>query len=470
MGWKEALQIVLFVLSWVPVGFLVVGTLADVEQPYNYDFSIYNTNWNGTSNFRIDIEEAGYEVTAIETSMSIVYRYNGSAILTIMGPVRDFTFDAVLTIYDHLRMGGSVLIADDFGTANSSFFWLNQMLTTLMPGSLPEGVTGFLSYTDGVLFDLDSYGKSPIYPIIQTFSRSSTGGAITQGVNRLYLNWASTLSPTCMLGSPGVGLAWTTVRAWCETNITNAETNPYPDEDEWAGILPVAGALAVPPVEGAPREGRLVAVSDPSLFTNDMLDRGDNRRFANNIIHWLSEGYLEPLPVLFCENLLEVPIVSAEFFYGFYLARALWMTTQPLLAPIYPLITAIGIKKYLPDMKKPEVKSVSDVFLRKGQTYFSERLQYYRTEGNYARVVKMLYRKLRRDLRRKHMWSEYDSNKVWDLMRYKDSKFKQSEFFKKLDRIEAISSKPGTKIRESELMELFFFMRNISAKLIETRK
>jgi len=273
-----------------------------------------------------------------------------------------------------------------------------------------------------------------------------------------------------MLGSPGVGLAWTTVRAWCENDIDNATTNPYPNTDEWAGILPVAGALEVPPVDESLRHGRLVAVSDPSLFTNDMLEWGDNRRFASNIIQWLSEGYSEPLPVLFCESLLEVPIISAEWFYGFYLARALWMTTQPLLAPVYPLITAIGIKKYLPDMKKPEVKSVSDVFLRKGQTYFSERLQYYRTEGNYARVVKMLYRKLRRDLRRKHLWSEYDSTKVWDLMRFKDSKLKQSEFFKKLDRIEEISSKPGTKIRESELMEMFFFMRNISAKLIETRK
>ena len=109
MGWKEVLQIVLFLLAWLPVGWLIAGTVANIDQPYSYDFSIYNPEWNGLDDFRTDIEDAGHDVLAIETSMSVVYRYNGSAILVIMGPVRDFTFDAVLTIYDHLRLGGRVL-------------------------------------------------------------------------------------------------------------------------------------------------------------------------------------------------------------------------------------------------------------------------------------------------------------------------------------------------------------------------
>jgi hypothetical protein len=472
MGWKEALQIILFVLSWVPVGFLVGSTLVNYNQPYNYDFSIYNEGWNGTSQFRQMITDNlnHDEVLSIETSTSVIYRFNGSGVLVILGPVRDFTFDAVLTIFDHIKAGGSVLIADDFGTANSSFYWLNQLLTEWMPGSLPEGIDGFLSFTGGVLYDLDSYDISPRLPIIRDFVPSVDGGALTQGVTELHLNWASTLSPRCALGAAGI--AFSTVRSWCETNIT--DTNPYPDEDEWAGRLPVAGAMQIDAVPGAARAyGRLVAISDPSIFTNDMLPKGSNRRFAENIINWLSAGYSEErpadIPILFCENLLEVPLNSVEFFYGIFLSRALWMTTQPLLAPIYPIITAIGIKKYLPDMKKPEVKSVSDVFLRKGQTYFSERLKYYRTEGNYARVVKMLYRKLRRDIMRKNLWSEFDLMKVWEMMKYKDPNVKETDFFETFVRIDEISKKPGLKIKENELMELFFFMRNISSKLVETK-
>ncbi|MGQ4912664.1 MAG: hypothetical protein ACP6KW_10885, partial [Candidatus Thorarchaeota archaeon] len=135
---------------------------------------------------------------------------------------------------------------------------------------------------------------------------------------------------------------------------------------------------------------------------------------------------------------------------------------------LYPLVTALGIRKYLPELKKPEVKSVSDVFLRRGQTYFGERMTYYRTEGNYARVVKMLYRKMRRGLRKKQQWTDYDPRKVWELMRYKDPSLKEAEFFRTIKRIEEISSNQHMKIKESEMMELFFFMRNIQSQLIDT--
>jgi hypothetical protein len=119
----------------------------------------------------------------------------------------------------------------------------------------------------------------------------------------------------------------------------------------------------------------------------------------------------------------------------------MWMSAIPLIAPLYPIMTALGIKKYLPEIKKPEVKNVSEVFLRRGQTYFSERMTYYRTEGNYARVVKMIYRKMRRGLQTKHMWDQYDSKKMWALAR---------------------------QIKESEMMSLFFWMRDIEKLLIKT--
>ena len=132
-------------------------------------------------------------------------------------------------------------------------------------------------------------------------------------------------------------------------------------------------------------------------------------------------------------------------------------------------MTTVGIRKYLPEMKKPKVKGVSEVFLRRGQTYFGERMTYYRTEGNYARVVKMLYRRLRRGLRKKYQWTQYDSKKTWELIRYKDSKIRAADFYKLIKRIEEISSKPSMKLKESEMMSLFFFMRNLQEKLVETK-
>ena len=214
--------------------------------------------------------------------------------------------------------------------------------------------------------------------------------------------------------------------------------------------------------------GRIVAVSDPSIFNNDMWGRfSGNQRFGFNIIEWLTHGDTTQT-VLFCEQLLEIPYYESEFFFGIYLGRVLWLSSLPLLSAIYPLFTAAGIRKYLPDIKKPEVKSVSDVFLRRGQTYFGERMAYYRTEGNYARVVKMLYRRLRRGLRKTQQWTDYEPDKVWDIMRYKDTKLKQDEFFRMIKRIEEISANQNIKIKESEMMELFFFMRNIQSHMIDT--
>ena len=471
MGWKEILQVVLFLLSWVPVGMLAGYTLIGAEPVYTQDFSVYNEDWNGLSQFRVSIEDTNREVRSIQASMSVLARENGSAVLVIMGPVRDFSLDVTLVVYTHLLAGGSVLIADDFGTANSSLSLLNTLMSGLLPGGpIGNQTKGLLSFTGGVLLDLDSYDpiKEPRLPIIIDFTNPygfrTDGGALTQGVTDLHLNWASAINPYCLLGQAGI--AWSSRRSWCETNIT--DPTPDPVNETWVGSLPVVGALDFSS-EDNPNGGRIVAVSDPSIFTNDMYGQfSGNRRFAANVIEWLSRSDTTQ-PIVFCEELLAVPWNTGEFFFGLYLGRVLWLSSLPFLSALYPIFTALGIKKYLPELKKPEIKSVSDVFLRRGQTYFGERMAYYRTEGNYARVVKMLYRKMKRGLRQQQQWTAYDPKKLYELMRYKDHKLREAEFFATINRIEEISADSNMKIKESEMMELFFFMRNIQSRVIDTR-
>jgi hypothetical protein len=464
MGWKETLQVILFIMAWIPVGILATTTLVGAQANYSYDFSIYNDSYSGLSQFANNIESNGQDVMSIQASMSVASRYNGSAVLVIMGPVRDFTIDAAVVILTHLMNGGGVLIADDFGSANASLSLLNFLMNSFIGSNTTKGL---LSFVHGVLLDLDSYdpAKDPRLPIIRDFVRNGIDqGALTAGVSELHLNWASAISPYCLLGQ--LGIAWTTPRSWCETNIT--DPTPDPDPYELSGRLPVVGAVDFSTPQN-PSGGRLVAVSDPSIFINDMWGRfSGNRQFGDNVINWLSHGD-NSQPVLFCENLLEVPWWSSEFFFGLYLGRILWLSSLPFLAAAYPLITTLGIKKYLPEIKKPEVKSVSDVFLRRGQTYFSERMTYYRTEGNYARVVKMLYRRLRRGLKKTQHWSEYSPKKLWEILHDKDPNLKESEFFRTIARIEEISTDTSITIKESEMMELFFFIRNIQSHVIDTK-
>jgi hypothetical protein len=446
-------------------------TLIGAEPVYTQDFSVYNDEWNGLSQFRLAIEDTQREVRGIQASMSVLTRENGSAVLCIIGPVRDFSLDVTLVVYSHLLAGGGVLIADDFGTANSSLAILNYLMSSVVPsGPIGNQTKGLLSFTGGVLLDLDSYDplKEPRLPVITNFNNPygfrSDGGFLTQGVTDLHLNWASAISPYCLLGQAGI--AWSTPRSWCETDLD--DDTPDPVNETWVGSLPVVGAIDFSSPDN-PNGGRIVAVSDPSIFTNDMYGQfSGNRQFAANVIEWLSKSDTSQ-PVVFCEELLAVPWNSGEFFFGLYLGRVLWLSSLPYLSALYPIFTAVGIKKYLPELKKPEAKSVSDVFLRRGQTYFGERMAYYRNEGNYARVVKMLYRKMKRGLRQSQQWAVYDPKKLLELMRYKDPKLKDADFYTIIDRIEEISADPHMKIKESEMMELFFFMRNIQSLLIDTR-
>jgi hypothetical protein len=77
---------------------------------------------------------------------------------------------------------------------------------------------------------------------------------------------------------------------------------------------------------------------------------------------------------------------------------------------------------------------------------------------------------MRRGLRKTQQWTEYDPQKVWDIMRYKDSTLKQDDFFMMIKRIEEISANQNIKIKESEMMDLFFFMGNIQSHMIDTTR
>ncbi|MHA1924778.1 MAG: hypothetical protein ACW974_02580, partial [Candidatus Thorarchaeota archaeon] len=217
MGWKEYVQVILFILSWAPVGVLIGTSVFNVEATYQHDFSIYNEEYDGLSLYRDAIEGAGYTVKTVQSSMSTLGRYDGNATLVITGPVVDFSVDTILVIFQHLISGGGVLIADDFGTANSSFAFLNLLLQSAVNQS-GISLEGLLSFPQGVLYDLDSYGPNPLLPIVTDFhSVTGYGPILTQGVGSLHLNYASVLTPTSLMGY--MGIAWTTPRAWCEKNL-----------------------------------------------------------------------------------------------------------------------------------------------------------------------------------------------------------------------------------------------------------
>ncbi|MEJ2296562.1 MAG: hypothetical protein P8Y23_17585, partial [Candidatus Lokiarchaeota archaeon] len=74
--YKEALFITIFIFSFVPL----FGPIFD-QGKNKQNFSIYNTDWNGASDFKSTIEQQGYETMSIQSSLSATERLNKSVLL-----------------------------------------------------------------------------------------------------------------------------------------------------------------------------------------------------------------------------------------------------------------------------------------------------------------------------------------------------------------------------------------------------
>lgn len=92
----------------------------------NTDFSIYNTGWNGASEFKKRFQDHPNQaqISTIIGSSNVLNRLNESEMndsrgaLIILGPAINYDFSEALAILMYAVNGGRVLIADDFGTAN----------------------------------------------------------------------------------------------------------------------------------------------------------------------------------------------------------------------------------------------------------------------------------------------------------------------------------------------------------------
>ncbi|MFX0096325.1 MAG: DUF4350 domain-containing protein [Candidatus Hodarchaeota archaeon] len=349
--------LVIFGVSWLPLLLPLIG----VGAISGNDYSIYNEGWNGLSSYRSIIEGAGYQVRPLLSSVSGINRINEPAILLAIGPRLFYDPIASTGMINFLNAGGSLLVADDFGSAN---FLLTY-----------SGVIG-PSFSGQMMLDTGSFDKNCALPVIRDFASHP----ITQGVSSIELNF-----PTVIGGVGFAPLAMTTTSSWLD-----ADRDYEYDTGEYIGPFPVVGVTQV-------GNGSIVLVSDPSLFSNDMIDRQDNDVFARNIIDFLTGGDTDVL-IVFDEGHLSWPLNSPILFFGTILSRINWMSSHWLLAPIYPLIAIYLIRSWLPKTKKPEEMKPSEVFRRVGRTFFSTKLRWYEVHQAYNQAIGVLYKRLKRSL------------------------------------------------------------------------
>ncbi|HHN81592.1 MAG TPA: DUF4350 domain-containing protein [Methanomicrobia archaeon] len=232
-----------FILIFVP---LVIPMLSREA-----DYSVFNTEWNGTSSFygtyaaehaisRPLTPSDDVYMNAVLTSLTKLDVEPSCSMLLMLGPSKGYMDDELSYLDSFVRNGGVVILADDFGNGN-------EVLSHL---GVSERFSGEL------LVDL-SFEKAGTFPV----TYQGTLGDMT-----LLLNHPSSIinaTDPLITSSP---LAFHDVNE-----------NGVLDENESAGTRTIVSQVSV-------GDGMLYLVSDPSIFINDMVGRYDNERFAFELL------------------------------------------------------------------------------------------------------------------------------------------------------------------------------------------
>ena len=213
--------------------FLLIVPTAVPMMKTSADFCMLSTEWNGCSQFAKVLAERGNLVW-------IMYPYNTldldeKGVLIVVGPDVDFSSLEIDAVSNFLNRGGTLLLADDFGTAN-----------TLIAGL---GIDG--KFYDRPLGDI-FYCKRADFPVVARIEDQK----LSYGVEKLVLN-----VPSVITGSEGEAFS-------SKVSVVGGKRRSYP-------IM----------AETRYGEGRVILLSDPDIVINDMM--AENRNFVENLVAYL---------------------------------------------------------------------------------------------------------------------------------------------------------------------------------------
>lgn len=170
--YKQALFIIIFIFAFIPL----LSPIVDRGEN-NQNFSVYNDNWNGASDFKRALELDGYTVKTVQSSLSATDRLDRSVLLILLGP--NVFYDPLFEVpyfIDFFNGTNSILICHDHGST-STLLW-EILIAGLFAGvSVPVTI-----FPDGILRDNDSYDTTPEFPVITNFADHPTTNLIDEVV------------------------------------------------------------------------------------------------------------------------------------------------------------------------------------------------------------------------------------------------------------------------------------------------
>jgi hypothetical protein len=209
------------------------------------EFSRYNTGWNGTSTFFSDLDR--HQVVMV-TDPAQLAPYRNNTIMLVIAPYRQPKASEIAAYRAFVERGNTLFLADDFGTG----------------GSILSGIGSRITILEGNLSSVDREYADPYSVVV--YRRAN--GSIATSAMRLILN-----RPAALDG--GEPLFMTSLLSWIDEN-----GDKRINANELMGQFPVISEEQI-------WKGRVVVLSDPSIFINSMLEPdqpGYNRRFIQDLV------------------------------------------------------------------------------------------------------------------------------------------------------------------------------------------
>ncbi|WP_247009729.1 DUF4350 domain-containing protein [Halorientalis litorea] len=213
-------------------------------------FSAYNAGWDGGSELRSQADALDRDLTVARDTQAYDAVPASGTVAFVLAPSGNYTGDDVAAIRSFVGAGGTLLVADDASSPTAG----NRLLAAL--GVSPR-------FENATLRDERYNYRSPAMPV----AREVADRPLTDGMDELTLNYGTAVRPanaSVLVSSSGY--------AYLDRN-----GNGSVDSNETLGEYPVA-------VSETLGDGRVVAVSDPSVFINTMLERPGNERFLRNLV------------------------------------------------------------------------------------------------------------------------------------------------------------------------------------------
>jgi len=220
---------------------ILIATAFAYYLPIQDPYHPLNTSWNGCS-----------ELFQMYGNTTLLSSYDeampSGSLLAIMGPNLEFTTHDASVIHAFLDAGGTVLLADNFGTGNL----------------LLEALGVNVRISGKPLADLYFYTRNPEFPITYDFSPSP----LTANLTAIVFNHPSYLVAA---NSSATILASSSPFSFIGLN------QGHPVANESAASYPVIAISTV-------GKGSLIVIADPNIFTNEMLSLLDNTLLFRNLM------------------------------------------------------------------------------------------------------------------------------------------------------------------------------------------